>query len=263
MLIVEFAVAFLFILVLGYLVPAGRYYYWYHVRQTPATESLRIQRRRPPPGQVWQEMQLSLVTVVIFAAMATFLFELYKVGRTSLYWPLLARPLWYFPLSVFLCAVVHDTYFYWTHRFMHWRPVFPYFHLGHHRFVTPTPFAIFAFQPLEAVTQAIGIMLIVLFVPLHPLALLLFLWYDTEVHTAGHTGYEVVPPAVSRHWLYRGFNTVHHHDAHHTNTRVNYGSFFNVWDRWMGTYQGAREASEPAAMLPDCTTAHHAAGSPS
>src|SRR5262245_25255094 len=113
MLIIEFVVAFLFILVLGYLVPAGRFYYWYHVRRTPANESLRIQRRRPPPGQVWQEIRLSLVTVVIFAAMATLLFELFKAGRTSLYWPLYDRPLWYLPVSVFLCAAIHDTYFYW------------------------------------------------------------------------------------------------------------------------------------------------------
>jgi sterol desaturase/sphingolipid hydroxylase (fatty acid hydroxylase superfamily) len=32
------------------------------------------------------------------------------------------------------------------------------------------------------------------------------------------------------------FNTVTHHDAHHTNTQVNFGVFFNVWDRWMGTF---------------------------
>jgi len=76
---------------------------------------------------------------------------------------------------LFLCMVMHDTIFYWSHRFMHWRPVFPYFHRGHHRFVTPMPWAIYAFQPLEAVTQSLGILLIVLFLPLHPLALLLFL----------------------------------------------------------------------------------------
>src|SRR5262249_47397202 len=68
---------------------------------------------------------------------------------------------------------------------------------------------------------------------------------DTLVNTSGHTGYELVPRAVSGHWLLKWFNTVTHHDDHHTNTRVNFGVFFNLWDRWMGTFQGedSRERS--------------------
>jgi Delta7-sterol 5-desaturase len=242
MLVVEFVTLFLIILVLGYLMPAGKYYYWYYVRNRAASEHLRIQERRPSRKEVWREVKMSLVSVVIFAALATVLFELYKVGGTSIYWRFRDYPLGYFPLSFLLCLVFHDTYFYWTHRFMHWRPVFKYFHLGHHRSLTPTPWAIYAFQPLEAVTQFLGVALLVIFLPLHPLALLLFLWYDTEVNTAGHTGYEVVPDSVARHWLFRGLNTARHHDAHHTNTRVNFGSFFNVWDRWMGTFQDSAPA---------------------
>src|SRR6185369_14543799 len=89
--------------------------------------------------------------------------------------------------------------------------------------------------------------LLVLFLPLHPLALLVFLWYDAEVNTSGHTGYEVAPPIVARHWMFLGFNTVRHHDAHHINTRVSFGSFFNVWDRWMGRFQDFDSSTVPAA----------------
>lgn len=39
--VVEFVIAFVVILVLGYLVPAGRYYHWYHVRHSPENEALR------------------------------------------------------------------------------------------------------------------------------------------------------------------------------------------------------------------------------
>jgi sterol desaturase/sphingolipid hydroxylase (fatty acid hydroxylase superfamily) len=247
MLILEFTAIFFFILVLGYLVPAGKYYYWYYVRENKQKEKLRIQERRPSGKEIWREVRMSLVSVLIFAIMATGLFQFYKAGWTSIYWRFRDYPLWYLPVSVFLCLIVHDTYFYWTHRFMHWRPVFKYFHLGHHRSLTPTPWAIYAFQPLEAITQFLAIALLVLFLPLHPLALLAFLWYDAEVNTAGHTGYEVVPAMVARHWLFKGFNTVHHHDAHHTNTKVNYGSFFNVWDRWMGTFEDFEPSNVPAA----------------
>jgi sterol desaturase/sphingolipid hydroxylase (fatty acid hydroxylase superfamily) len=245
-LLIEFTVLFLIILVLGYVVPAARYYWWYYVRTDP--KSKKIQDRQPSRKEIWREVRMSLSTVLVFAIMATVLWQFYKLGWTRVYLRLRDYPLWYFPVSVFLCMVFHDTYFYWSHRFMHWRPVFKYFHQGHHRSISPTPWAIFAFQPLEAATQFAGIMAMVMFIPLHPLALLLFFWHDSEVNTAGHTGYEVVPQWLSKHWIYRGFNTVRHHDAHHTNTRVNYGSFFNVWDRWMGTFHDAQpeEAAETA-----------------
>jgi sterol desaturase/sphingolipid hydroxylase (fatty acid hydroxylase superfamily) len=237
MILLEFTGLFAFILVFGYLLPAGQFYVRYYVRHNPAHDKLRIQQRQPAPGQIRREVKLSLITITIFAAMSTVLFELYKAGHTSIYMKLSDYPLWYVPISFVLCIFFHDTYFYWTHRFMHWRPVFKYFHLAHHRSIAPTPWAIYAFDPLEAITQFFGIMMLVIFLPMRPLILLGFLSYDTLVNTAGHTGYEVVPKPVSQNRFLKYFNTVTHHDAHHTNTRVNYGSFFNLWDRWMGTFE--------------------------
>lgn len=236
MIAIEFTVIFLGLVVFGYLLPAGQFYYWFYVRKSPEKESRRIQQRRPDRGQIAREVKLSLLTLAIFAVMGTGLYQLYKAGYTSIYLDLRQYPLIYLPISFFVALFLFDTYFYWMHRFMHWNRVFRYIHLGHHRSVAPTPWAIFAFQPLEAVIQFISIMLLVIFLPMHPIVLVAFLWYDTIVNTAGHTGYEMVPEPVSRNWIFKWFNTVSHHDAHHTNTRVNFGSFFNVWDRWMGTF---------------------------
>jgi sterol desaturase/sphingolipid hydroxylase (fatty acid hydroxylase superfamily) len=141
--------------------------------------------------------------------------------------------------------VIHDTYFYWTHRFMHWRPVFKYMHAAHHRSISPTPWAIFAFSPAEAVLQFLVFVLIVMFIPLHPLALFTFLFLDTQMNTGGHTGYELVPRFIAKHPLYQGLNTVTDHDRHHTNMSKNFGSFFNVWDRWMGTFEECDEEDRP------------------
>jgi sterol desaturase/sphingolipid hydroxylase (fatty acid hydroxylase superfamily) len=245
--LVEFLALFSFILILGYVVPAGAYYWLYHVRKSAKKEHLRIQNRRPTREGIVREVRLSVVSIFIFSVMGVALFEFYKAGWTSIYWKFREYGWWYFPISIFLCMVLHDTYFYWTHRFMHWRPVFKYLHVGHHRSISPTPWAIFAFQPGEAIIQFLGIMALVMFLPLHPLALLIFLWMDTQMNTAGHTGYEVVPRFISSHPLYQGFNTVTHHDAHHTNMGRNFGSFFNVWDRWMGTFQDGATPKEEAA----------------
>jgi sterol desaturase/sphingolipid hydroxylase (fatty acid hydroxylase superfamily) len=234
MLFIEFLGFFFFILIFGYLIPAGHAYYKFYVRHDH--DEQRIQAKRPAPGGIRREIRLSLETIVIFAVMATGLFQLYKAGLTSIYRPLTAYPFWYLPLSFLMCLVFHDTFFYWSHRLMHWRPIFKYVHVGHHKSITPTPWAIFAFQPLEAVIQFFGIILLVVLIPLHPLTLVAFLWHDTMVNTAGHTGYEIVPKWISRRRWFKGLNTVSHHDAHHNNLKVNFGSFFNVWDRWMGTF---------------------------
>lgn len=240
MVFVEFVAFFAFTLLFGYLLPVGQFYYWYHVRKDPRKEQQRIQQRRPANGQVRHEILSSLSTIVIFAILATALFQLYLAGLTAVYCRLSDYPLWYVPISFLFCLVIHDTFFYWTHRVMHWPRVFKYVHLGHHRSATPTPWAIFAFQPLESILQFVPVALIVIYVPLHPLTLLAYLSYDTVINTAGHTGYEMIPESVASSWFFRGLNTVCHHDAHHSNTQVNFGSFFNVWDRWMGTFLDAR-----------------------
>ena len=233
--LVEFSVIFLITLVLGYLAPAGSYYWLFHVHADERGLD-PLQSRRPTAEDIRREIQLSLMTVLIFSIMGTGLYQLYKAGHTSIYWRLRDYPYGSLFFFVFVAFVVHDAWFYWTHRFMHWRPVFKYVHLGHHRSVSPTPWAIFAFQPLEAVIQFIGVSLIVIFIPMHPLGLLLFFWIDAQVNTAGHTGYELVPRFISQSRWFQGLSTVTHHDLHHTHLNKNYGAFFTFWDRWMGTY---------------------------
>jgi sterol desaturase/sphingolipid hydroxylase (fatty acid hydroxylase superfamily) len=57
----------------------------------------------------------------------------------------------------------------------------------------------------------------------------------------------MVPKPVSNCWLYSGFNTVTHHDTHHTNIKLNFGAFFNIWDRWMGTFADTKTPWEGAS----------------
>jgi sterol desaturase/sphingolipid hydroxylase (fatty acid hydroxylase superfamily) len=250
-LLAEFSVILAVVLFLGYLAPAGAYYWLYHIRGKQ--QHLEpIQTRRPTAKDIRREVHLSLITCLIFAIMATAVYQLYKSGHTSIYWRLRDYPYGYLFVSVFVALVVHDTWFYWTHRFMHWRPVFKYMHLDHHRSVSPTPWAIYAFNPAEAVVQFLIICLIIVFLPMHPLGLLLFFWVDAQVNTAGHTGYEIVPRFLSHSPWFQGLNTVTHHDLHHTHPNKNFGSFFNVWDRWMGTYlpDEAAEKSHEPSMVP-------------
>ena len=235
-LLIEFAVIFLFFLIPGYLIPCWHAYRKYFINSDDEKESRRIQERRPTKKGIRREIRLSLQTILVFSVMGTGLYQMYKADLTGIYWNTFKYPLYYIPVSFVLCLVVHDTMFYWTHRLMHWRPIFKYTHAGHHKSVSPTPWAIFAFQPAEAVLQFLCLGLIIVFIPMKPIVLAAYLSFDSMINIAGHTGHEVVPSWMSKHWFFKRFNNVTHHDNHHTNMRCNFGAFFNVWDRWMGTF---------------------------
>ena len=65
---------------------------------------------------------------------------------------------------------------------MHLPPLFKAVHAGHHRSLTPTPWSILSFQPLETISQFGFFALVIFFVPLHPATLLAYLLFDGEGH---------------------------------------------------------------------------------
>jgi sterol desaturase/sphingolipid hydroxylase (fatty acid hydroxylase superfamily) len=119
---------------------------------------------------------------------------------------------------------------------MHLAPLFKTVHAGHHRSITPTPWAILSFQPLETISQFGFFALVIFFVPLHPATVLAYLLFDGIVNAAGHCGHEFVPQSSQKHWLLKYLNAVTHHDLHHTRLRYNFGQYFNIWDRLFGTF---------------------------
>jgi sterol desaturase/sphingolipid hydroxylase (fatty acid hydroxylase superfamily) len=174
-------------------------------------------------------------------------------GHTRIYFHLRDHSLFYFVASILFIILLHDTYFYWTHRLMHWKRIFRYVHRVHHLSHNPTPLAAFAFHPLEAVIEA-GIMPLVAWViPAHPLALAISGLYMILMNVMGHLGYELFPKSFVRNKWLNWQNTSTHHNMHHHYSKHNYGLYFNWWDRLMGTnhpryreeFRG-REGSHPS-----------------
>jgi sterol desaturase/sphingolipid hydroxylase (fatty acid hydroxylase superfamily) len=137
--------------------------------------------------------------------------------------------------SVVGLLMLHDAYFYWSHRFMHWEPVYRVVHEMHHRSLNPTPLAAFAFHPLEAVIQYGFVPLVALAVPIHVLSLFVFGIVMTALNAYGHSGIELMPAGFVRNRLGRVLLTACHHDLHHSAVRYNYGFYSSLWDRLMGT----------------------------
>jgi sterol desaturase/sphingolipid hydroxylase (fatty acid hydroxylase superfamily) len=138
-------------------------------------------------------------------------------------------------ISVALAIVLHDTYFYWTHRLMHHRRLYKLFHHTHHLSTNPSPWAAYSFSPLEALVQAGIGPLIAFTIPIHPLGFTLFMIWQIGFNVLGHCGHEIFPAWFVRSWCGCVLNTPTHHAMHHEKFRSNYSLYFNVWDRLVRT----------------------------
>jgi Delta7-sterol 5-desaturase len=141
----------------------------------------------------------------------------------------------YYWLTYPLMLVVHDTYFYWTHRLIHTRRLFKVVHLVHHRSHNPSPWTSYAFHPTEAVIQSLVMPMIALLFPVHKFALIFYFLFQFMHNIYGHLGFELLPAVIRETFVGRQLNTSIIHNRHHKNVEGNYGLYFTFWDKLMGT----------------------------
>jgi lathosterol oxidase len=96
-------------------------------------------------------------------------------------------------MSLALIIVAHDAWFYWTHRALHDRRWFRAIHGRHHASLHPTPWAAYAFHPVEALVQAVFLPLFLLAVPVHVGVLGIFLLHMILRNAIGHCAHELFP----------------------------------------------------------------------
>ena len=193
---------------------------------------LKIHPRTPGWGVMRRELRYSLLSLVIFTLAGLGMDALEAAGYSQVYREVSGWGWLYLPVGLGLAFLLHDTYFYWTHRLLHWGWLYRVAHCWHHRFHTPTPFTAFAFHPIEAVFQ-IGILpLVMVLLPLPQFLLVFFAAFLLLMSVYGHLGFEL---RANKAAALRVFNTAIHHHQHHQYFRYNYGIYFNFWDRVMGT----------------------------
>ena len=223
------------VMLLYYFVPVIIFYYEFYIRNRNKWQPLKIQQKQPGYAQMRREIKSSLGAIVIFSLAAFFMYEAAIRGYTKVYFDINEYSLLYFGLSFILNVFANDTIFYWAHRFMHLKWVFPYVHLTHHKSTTPTPFGVLAFHPLEAAIHSMAYILLIFIIPIHPVMFGIFHAYNLLSNVAGHGGYELMPEKMRRHWFFNWQNTVTNHDNHHKKFNCNYGNYFIIWDILMHT----------------------------
>lgn len=159
-------------------------------------------------------------------------------GWTRIYTDVHAFPLWYLPLCVLLYLMLHDCWFYWTHRLMHRPGWFRITHAVHHRSRPPTAWAAMSFHVTEAVSGAVVIPLLVFLIPIHVAALGAVLMIMTVMGIANHMGWEMFPRRIVHGPVGRWIITATHHQRHHERYQCNFGLYFRLWDRLCGTDGG-------------------------
>ena len=184
----------------------------------------------PKPVRVHMEVYNSALSVMLYngVQLVARVFVLGFGYVVTLNNPL---PLWEVVLSFPLVLVVHDAYFYWTHRWMHHPALFRFFHWEHHKSQAPTVFTAYSFSIPEAIVQGLfGVFYVALF-PATFATLIFFQFVEILHNLMIHSGVDVLPRTlvVDKRWGWLAGAA--HHDLHHRTARGNYGLYTRFWDR--------------------------------
>ena len=214
------------------LAAGGAWLFFFGWKGNPVTLTRRLQPRPFLRADLKRELLASAVTAVLFGTFFGFFYggqQPVKLTHQGV------GAVLEFLGWLGLVVLVHDTYFYWSHRLLHHRLVFPRVHALHHRSTNPSPFAALAFHPLEALMQVIWAVPLSLLLPIPTLVWLAFSFLAIFVNVLGHCGVEPYPLRWQQHPVLKWLNFATMHNRHHLELQRNFGLYFSFWDRVMRT----------------------------
>ena len=218
-----------------YLILAGGVFFICYRLLTNKISKSKIQARKASSKDFLREIFHSLKASIVLAFMGYLVLFTPLKTNTLIYKNVLDYPLWWLPLSLVVALIIHDTYFYWMHRLLHNKLLFPKAHIIHHKSTNPSPWAAYSFHLIEAITEGLIIFIIVFTLPIHPASLILFTLGGFLINLYGHLGYEIMPRWFRYSFLFHIINTSVYHNLHHHKFKGNYGLYFRFWDRLMKT----------------------------
>jgi Delta7-sterol 5-desaturase len=225
-----------FAVVIGrYLLIAGVFYGIFHLWFPQQWQQRKINSRGYKKDQFRKEVFWSTVTALIFAVSGAATLLLWQRGHTKVYFNANDYPLWWLPASLFISMIVHETYYYWLHRWMHHPKIFRIVHKVHHDSNITSPWTAFSFHPIEGFFQAIFLPALLMILPMHLYVLIIQLTIMTFSSVINHLDIELYPKNFHKHFLGRWFIGATHHSLHHKQFRYNYGLYFTFWDKWKRT----------------------------
>ena len=231
------------IITFRYFLVAGMFYLIFHVWFRKKYEVKKINKKDYKPGQFRKEIKYSLISSLLFALAGTFTVILWQKGLTKVYTTYDLYGWWYLPVSLVIYMLLQETYYYWTHRWMHIPAVFRLVHKVHHDSHIASPFTAFSFHPLEGLLQAIFLPILLILIPIHYMVLILLLVIMTFSSVINHLDIELYPKSVYNIWTKWVIGATHH-SLHHKYFKYNFGLYFTFWDRMRKTEGEGRRQVE-------------------
>lgn len=219
-----------------YFLIAGPAFFIFYVFLKKKISYKKIQQAFPKKKDYWREIFFSTISIIIFSFPPLYMLYDDNIRPHTTFYTDISEYGWVYTILAFpLMLLMHDTYFYWAHRLMHHPVLFKTFHLIHHKSTNPSPWAAYAFHPLEAIIESLIFVLFLFMIPIHSIHLTLFFIFSLVYNVYGHLGFELYPKGFNKHWLGKWINTSTCHNQHHQYFKGNYGLYFTIWDRIMGT----------------------------
>ncbi|KAK7214844.1 hypothetical protein V2G26_002847 [Clonostachys chloroleuca] len=191
-------------------------------------------------NQIRQEIISSFIAIPVIDVL-TLPFFLGEVrGHSLLYsniddygWPWLI-------VSTLIYMMFNDLGIYWIHRLEHHPSIYKYIHKPHHKWIIPTPWASFAFHPLDGWAQSLPYHVFVYVCPMQK-HLYMFLFVVVQLWTILiHDG-----DMITGHWLEDIINSPAHHTLHHMYFTCNYGQYFTWADNYFDSHRAPRPELDP------------------
>ena len=180
-----------------------------------------------PRGQLRRELGLSLVSILIFGTGMIFPWGLLQLGWAQLTPHASATRI---VLEILALVIWNDVHFWINHRLLHTRWL-KRFHVPHHRSVVTTPFATYAFHPVEAIMLGNVILLPMVVHNFSFWSLASVPLFSLFFNCIGHANYDFFPRVSYAHW----FAASRRHHLHHACYNGNYGFQFTFMDRLFRT----------------------------
>jgi sterol desaturase/sphingolipid hydroxylase (fatty acid hydroxylase superfamily) len=196
----------------------------------------KIQENRKGAPDIVRESMGTARAVLVVSFLAAWPVSLSKLGyETGLVWTVeeMGVSWWMVVIQMYLGIVAIDAWTYWKHRLLHTKFMYP-FHMHHHTFKDPTPFAGFAVGPVETILTFWPLLLICIpeakhFAPFYYTAIVLFVLLNLYLHSGVtfKTLEKVLPKLM--------LNSSAWHNIHHSDVIVNYGEVSFFWDKMCKT----------------------------
>jgi len=219
-----------------YFLIAGPAFLLFYILLRKRINYKKIQPRFPKWKDYKREIFFSTLSIIIFSFPPLFMLYNDHIRPHTTFYNNIEKHGWLYAILAFpIMLLIHDTYFYWVHRLMHHPKLFRLFHLVHHKSNNPSPWAAYSFHPLEAIIESLIFVVFLFTIPVHSIHLKFFFIFSLTYNVYGHLGFELYPKNFSKHWFGKWLNTSVAHNMHHQYFNGNYGLYFTIWDRIMGT----------------------------